>query len=749
MRTPTTSWILVLAALPALGAAGCGDDTGATTTSSSSNDDGGGGSPGTGGGGTTTSGTTASTAATGGGTTTSTSTGGEGGAGGQGGEGGAGGGDGGAGGAGGEGGAPPDLCGNAELDVDEDCDGANLGGSACTDVGFVGGTLACNDDCTFDTSGCLDAVCGDAQVTGSEDCEGTDVGDATCETEGFVGGTLACADCAFDTSACTTCGNDVVDGDDLCDGTALGGATCADVDPQFTGGVLACAPGCAAYDTTACTTFPFAGPGELVITEIMEDPTALDDSAGEWFEIHNPSPASTFQLRGCRFVGTGQANDMFTVTADLEIEPGGYLTFARTATPGFTPDFVWPSGMQLANAADGIALICADVEVDSVEYDTAAGWPNPAGGGASMSLDPEATAADENDVPDAWCASLTATAAFTSGDLGSPGEANPPCAADLVIGSCRLQFPPTFTAEEGLESQAIYGRVFIEGFTDVNQTGNDALPGLLASVGFGPDGSDPSVDPSSWSFEPAMANDAYDTTSPGFDATEDEWVGTFTVPADEASPYDYAFRFSGDGGETWTYCDLDGSANGYAADQAGALVSEPSTQTFNLIFSEYIEGSSNNKAIEITNLGADVDVSGCDVLLLGNGDPLDDPTNTYAMSGTLAAGASFVICNSQEVDFGDACDVDSAVTFFNGDDALAIVCNGAIVDAFGQIGFDPPSGVWGTGVEDTVDVILRRECSVTTGDTNGSDAFDPAAEWVGINYTSAEGPADLGLHECP
>jgi hypothetical protein len=106
-----------------------------------------------------------------------------------------------------------------------------------------------------------------------------------------------------------------------------------------------------------------------------------------------------------------------------------------------------------------------------------------------------------------------------------------------------------------------------------------------------------------------------------------------------------------------------------------------------------------------------------------------------------------VLCNANEMDFGAACDIDTNVTNFNGNDAVAIVCGGVIVDAFGQIGTDPGTS-WGTAPEDTVDVILTRECSVTAGDTNGADAFDPGAEWVGVNYSSAIADDGLGVH-CP
>ena len=49
------------------------------------------------------------------------------------------------------------ACGNAVLEDGEACDGADLGDQACVDVdpSYVGGTLACGGDCTFDTSGCM------------------------------------------------------------------------------------------------------------------------------------------------------------------------------------------------------------------------------------------------------------------------------------------------------------------------------------------------------------------------------------------------------------------------------------------------------------------------------------------------------------------------------------------------------------------------------------------------------------------
>jgi hypothetical protein len=48
------------------------------------------------------------------------------------------------------------VCGDGEIGGDEQCDGAELNGQTCEDLGlgFTGGTLGCTDACTFDASMC-------------------------------------------------------------------------------------------------------------------------------------------------------------------------------------------------------------------------------------------------------------------------------------------------------------------------------------------------------------------------------------------------------------------------------------------------------------------------------------------------------------------------------------------------------------------------------------------------------------------
>ena len=91
------------------------------------------------------------------------------------------------------------------------------------------------------------------------------------------------------------------------------------------------------------------------------------------------------------------------------------------------------------------------------------------------------------------------------------------------------------------------------------------------------------------------------------------------------------------------------------------------------------------------------------------------------------------------------CDVQStAVANWNGDDAIELFCNSATVDAIGQFGVDP-GAEWGTAPVSTLDQTLRRKCSVTAGDSNGTDVFAPATEWTSLG---ANVFTDLGVRSC-
>ncbi len=163
-------------------------------------------------------------------------------------------------------------CGNGEAEPGEDCDAPDMRGVRCEDLGlgFVGGSLGCDADCRFDVTNCLVEgggqmpVCGDGLASGFEDCDGTDLRQLHCaDLVGFKGGTLACdPDCRFDTSGCepTVCGDGVRDAGEECDGQDLGDSTCEGLGIGFVGGQLGCDDTCH-LDFSGCTVDAICGNG--------------------------------------------------------------------------------------------------------------------------------------------------------------------------------------------------------------------------------------------------------------------------------------------------------------------------------------------------------------------------------------------------------------------------------------------------------------------------------------------------------
>ncbi|MCB1055776.1 MAG: lamin tail domain-containing protein [Acidobacteria bacterium] len=177
---------------------------------------------------------------------------------------------------------------------------------------------------------------------------------------------------------------------------------------------------------------------------------------------------------------------------------------------------------------------------------------------------------------------------------------------------------------------------------------------------------------------------------------------------------------------------------------AGLLASAASAQApTELFFSEYVEGSSLNKAVEIYNgTAATVDLAAGNysVFFSFNG---GTATTTIPLTGTVAAGDVYVLADDgADPAILAAADQVDTTSFFNGDDAVLLLKNGAIIDAIGQEGFDPGSQ-WGTGDTSTQDNTIRRKPEVCAGDTDASNPFDPTVEWDGFANNTFDG---LGSH---
>jgi hypothetical protein len=631
-------------------------------------------------------------------------------------------------------------CGDGTLNGAEECDTNDFGMATCVGEGFDGGMLACSNACALDTTGCFE--CGDGVMNGMEECDGMDLDMETCETQGYFAGMLACdAACTFDLSDCTNCGNAAIDAGEDCDGANLGGDTCLTLGAGYTGGSLSCDATCG-FDESSCTSFALPGPGEVVISEIMQNPeTVADGSGGEWFELHNPGNV-TLQLQGCQI---SSANDVpFDIAVDLEIGPGEYLAFAASsmAGPGFVPDFSYPAAFVLNNTVDSLTVTCNGMQVDTVTYDDGAAFPDPAG--ASMTLDSATLTGVANDNGFNWCVSVQ----NYNGDFGTPGGDNEACGAPEVdIDDCRLVSP--LSIQDAPDTQhTVYGRLFSAGLTD-QSTGNDPSTSVLGYVGYGPDGTNPAVDPG-WVWTQGMPNAVWDGMAAG-EPDNDEYLATLTVPM-VLGLYDYAFRFSGDGGTTFTYCDSNGGV--YGVVNAGSLNAVPTPVPDDLLISEYVEGTFNNKAIEIYNMAlAPYDITGCTLRVYSDGS--GQPSQVALPAGVVAAGDVHVICHAG----GDVntllplCDQTDGELNFTGNDVVELRCSNGMsnvsVDYIGQVGpaANPGEGNgWGIAPTTTVNATLRRNCNVTMGDTNGGDIFLPALEWTGFAVNTYGG---LGTRGCP
>ena len=172
----------------------------------------------------------------------------------------------------------------------------------------------------------------------------------------------------------------------------------------------------------------------------------------------------------------------------------------------------------------------------------------------------------------------------------------------------------------------------------------------------------------------------------------------------------------------------------------------------NVLITEYVEGGSSNKAIEISNLGStevDLAAGGYKIDLYSNGKT--ESTNGIALQGLLIPGSSIVVYNNSATDAFkfDAPQgmSDASATFFNGDDALILSNAGGVIDSFGQLGTDPGSN-WGEGDFATKDHTLRRKVSITQGDTTTDDAFEPSTEWSSFAKDTADGLGCTGEAAC-
>lgn len=195
------------------------------------------------------------------------------------------------------------------------------------------------------------------------------------------------------------------------------------------------------------------------------------------------------------------------------------------------------------------------------------------------------------------------------------------------------------------------------------------------------------------------------------------------------------------------------SVNGCAGDTVQACAT-PTTN--GLIISEYVEGTGNNKYLELFN-GTCNAVNLSDYVIRAYHNGINTPTYTIALTGTLAAGDVYVIANTNATLWSGTPDLVTNNLAFNGNDAL-VLYNTAVsanVDIFGAVGYDPgtawkditagsPTLGWTTENK----TLVRKPCVysgiVVNPDLAGISGFPTLiTEWDTLSVDNVSG---LGAH---
>jgi hypothetical protein len=207
-----------------------------------------------------------------------------------------------------------------------------------------------------------------------------------------------------------------------------------------------------------------------------------------------------------------------------------------------------------------------------------------------------------------------------------------------------------------------------------------------------------------------------------------------------------------------------------------AMSSNAQNNCSDIFISEYVEGSENNKAIELYNptsqpilldgrysMGRDRNGAGVPMLMdiTGTIQPYDvlvfalDKRNPDGTAEELplwpeliAAADTFL---NPVYDWnGPNSGQSYSPMYFNGDDAFVLVKNDfTILDIIGRIGEDPGGGWWVPGDPNTAwwteDNTLIRKSNVQRGLFENPAVFDPSLEWDSLPRNTF---TNLGTHNC-
>jgi hypothetical protein len=285
---------------------------------------------------------------------------------------------------------------------------------------------------------------------------------------------------------------------------------------------------------------------------------------------------------------------------------------------------------------------------------------------------------------------------------------------------CNVDFPKTGSINIG-DNYLVYAQAYAPGITNVAGAASN-IPGvtLEAWIGYNTVGINHQPwNASGWTWVPAAYNSDF--------GNNDQYVAEIgsVLPA---GTYYYASRFRLNGSDySYGGIQADNVGNFWDATNNNGTLTVTNPPCNELMISEYVEGSSNNKYIEIYNpTGTGINLNNYRIAIYSNGSAT--VSGSYNLTGTLASFGTYVIGNTNAVIY--TADVtNNTVTGFNGNDAIALQTSGGVnIDVVGVIGNSSTFGQ---------DTTLRRKSTIQNPNTTYS-----GSEWDSYGQDII----DLGNH---
>jgi hypothetical protein len=432
-------------------------------------------------------------------------------------------------------------------------------------------------------------------------------------------------------------------------------------------------------------------PGDLVITEILQNPSG-GDADGEYFELYNTT-ASAIDIEGWTIRDDGTDLHIINNGGPLLVPAGGYITLGRNGDTvvngGITHDYIY-ADFFLGNSGDEVIIETPGaVIIDSVSYTGVTPWPDP--DGPSMQLDSSILDATSNDDATNWCESST--------NYGTPGAANEACAPTCT----------TFLGASDAVCDAI--TTSIDTYTaTLDFTGGDVGTTFTVTSDFGTVGGD----------NPSMMAAGTIVVTGVPEGTD------VTITVDDQT--------SGGG-----LCILTETITSPVCEPTGSVDMELQ----GIIDFTVLEGGASGKAIHVVATADIADISEYGLGVANNGGGTNGQEYTFdaiavsngdhiLVARDLAAMENFFTTAGYNL-FDHVLLANTDISQ-NGDDAIELFKNGVVVETFGDVNVDGTGESWeytdSWAYKDVLGAIWPTDWSYGTVDCTDFDTGNPPATWT-------------------